>query len=312
MNIYHFQAASVDHPERCEDALVASAREGKALLAAVIDGMGGHQHKNSDGKLITGRDAAQIVRETLEDDLSNLPADIDAAHGGTAEALLLAALDRAQARIVRDLNSDSTLSMSRRVGAVATVALVCENGASVLIAQIGDTRAYIMHGGLLQQVSDDDDNIGYMIDLGVIDEEDGRRVADIIDTYDGVNEPEPDGMMRIGNTRYDIGLAWRWFVDGSRSLGIPPANAVMNALGIEDGEAYPSLVNVAVTPGDILVLCSDGVYKNLTTNEIAALLDEDDPAEAIGNAALARSKDIRNGRSSPDDIAVVVARLGNA
>ena len=103
MKTQEFSRASSEHPDRCEDAVMVFAGgsngESKAPVFAVIDGMGGQQHETAEGKLMTGRDASQMVRDTLIEDLQRLPTDIDGSSGGEAEQKVIAALNRAHERI---------------------------------------------------------------------------------------------------------------------------------------------------------------------------------------------------------------------
>jgi serine/threonine protein phosphatase PrpC len=85
---------------------------------------------------------------------------------------------------------------------------------------------------------------------------------------------------------------------------------VINALGIHADNPIPLTSRIEVTPGDTLLLCSDGLYKNLTESEIVAGLGEGDAsADKLGEAAYERSTTPTNRRSTQDDISVIVVRL---
>jgi serine/threonine protein phosphatase PrpC len=303
--------ASVDHPERCEDAaMVFGGDDDSAPVFAAIDGMGGHQRTLADGRVITGREAALLVRETLIQDLLHLPHDVSAAPGGEAETQVIAALRRAHERVRRELNEDSKYPLNQRVGAVATVVIVCENGARLLTAQVGDTRGYLVSGGELIQLCYDEDNIQYLVDQGTLSEDDGATISQILNSYDGVNEPKVSGTVQIAGSPYELYIAWRWFLVGNTVLKIPAANIVIRTLGVYDETPTPQLSRIETSPGDRLYLCSDGAYKNLPDDEMLTLLnDSDDPAQAIGEAAYARSKTPENRRSTQDDITAVIIDL---
>ncbi|MFN8531511.1 MAG: PP2C family serine/threonine-protein phosphatase [Anaerolineae bacterium] len=314
MTLSEFIRASVEHPERCEDAIMTFANgDGKAPVFAIIDGMGGHQRKVNGDKWITGRDAALSVRETLIEDLLRLPADIDASANGEAERRAVAALQRAHQQITVELNSSNggDLPLHERVGAVATVVIVCENGSRLLVAQVGDTRAYLFSEGELIQLCYDEDNIQYLVERGVLSEEDGARISEILNEYDGVNEPTAEGSVTINGTPYELYLAWRWFLVGNSALNIPPSNVVIHALGVESTQPTPQVSRIEIAAGEKLILCSDGVYKNLSDAELIEFLSRDDlPADAmaqrIGEAAYARSTGTDNRRSTKDDVSAVV------
>lgn len=81
------------------------------------------------------------------------------------------------------------------------------------------------------------------------------------------------------------------------------AHVVMRALGVPRG-AEPDLRCVAVEPGDVFLLCSDGLHGVLTHAEMAELLGSAEPelaAERLVWAALAAG--------SQDNISAVVLRL---
>jgi serine/threonine protein phosphatase PrpC len=303
-----YNQASIDHPERCEDAVLTFPGNGKAPIFAVIDGMGGHQHQNEDGTTVTGREAAQMVRDTLIEDLEHFPTDVDGSPEGEAEKRVIAALNRAHKRVYNELNDAEERPPINRVGAVATVVVICENGARVLAIQVGDTRGYLFSEGELIQLCQDEDNIEFLVRQNILSAEDGARLADIIDAYDGVNEPKVTGSIRIAGQPYELYLAWRWFLVGNSALNIPGANVVINAIGIYPEDPLTQVSRIEISEGDRLFLCSDGIYKNLTESEMENGLSQvsEDTALKLGEAALARSKDENNRRRTPDDISAIV------
>lgn len=314
MKIQEYIQASVDHPERCEDAIMVFSGDGngrpRAPVFAAIDGMGGQQHTTAEGRLVTGREAAEMVRETLIQDLQRLPVDVDASRGGEAEQKVIAALTRAHERVRLELNGEDDYSAAHRVGAVATVAVVCENGARVLTVQVGDTRGYLLTDGELIQLCPDEDNIEYLVRQRLLSGEDAERITDLLNTYNGEDEPDAEGTVTIAGNTYDLYIAWRWFLVGNTVLNIPAANIVINALGIHADKPLPLTSRIEALPGDTLLLCSDGLYKNLAEAEIlAGLAAGDSSAEQLGAAALARSQSAENRRSTRDDISAIVVRL---
>ncbi len=310
MIVYDFQQASTEHPDRCEDAIIVAPGNGKAPVFAVIDGMGGHQHQLADGRTLTGRDASQAIRDVLIEDLEHFAADANADPGGETETRVIAAIGRAHQHVFRDLNSDQGLPLNQRIGAVATVAVVCENGSRVLLAQVGDTRGYVYTDGELIQLMQDEDNIEYLVKQKILSEKDADKVSAILNSYDGVNEPKVDGNITLNGQKYELYLAWRWFLVGNAALNIPAANVVINSLGIHTTDPITQRSRIEVGAGDMLMLCSDGLYKNLTEAEIiAGLGDAIDPAKVLGEAALARSQDKANRRMDPDDISVIVVKF---
>lgn len=305
-----FSRASSEHPDRNEDAILVLVEEtppGSTPVFAMIDGMGGHQRFDDDGTLISGREAAGTIRQVLIEDLAALPRDIDAAPNGAAQAQVTAAIGRAHRELLRGLNGDGALSLSHRVGAVLTVAVVCEDGARLLIAQVGDTRGYLYTGGELIQLCEDEDNIQYLVKGGSLSAADGQRLTELLNQYDGVTEPTIAGVITVQDQPYPAYLAWRWFITGNAALGILPANVVIHAMGIHPADPVPQVSRIEIAPGDTLVMLSDGVYKNLSEAEIiAGLQPSGDRAVFLGEAAYARSQDAGNRRRTIDDVSALV------
>ncbi|MBI1258201.1 MAG: SpoIIE family protein phosphatase [Chloroflexi bacterium] len=311
MKIQEFSRASIEHPDRCEDAVMVfdgnSNGDSKAPVFAVIDGMGGQQHETADGRLMTGRDASQLVRTTLIEDLQRLPPDIDGSANGEAEQKVIAALNRAHERLRLELNNGDEFPAGHRVGAVVTVVVVCENGSRLLTVQVGDTRGYLFTDGELIQLCPDEDNLEYFVRLGLLSAEDSDRIGTVLNTYNGVDEPQAEGTIAINGNPYDLYIAWRWFLVGNTVLNIPPANIVINALGVHDEDPIAQTSRIEIGSGDTLLLCSDGLYKNLAEAEvIEGLAHGEAGADDLGEAAYARSQDSANRRSTQDDISVIL------
>jgi serine/threonine protein phosphatase PrpC len=311
MIVDEFSQASLDHPDRNEDAVLIFKGDGTtAPVFAMIDGMGGHQRETATGQWITGRDAAQMVRTVIIEDLLRLPVDVSAARGDVAETKAIAVLQRAHQRLYTELNGAESHPSSQRVGAVATVAILCENGKRLVIAQVGDTRSYLFSGDELIQLVEDEDNVAYMIKQGALSEEDGQRITQILNTFDGIHEPEVSGTVMLNGQPYEMYHVWRWFLAGNESLGIPGANIVIKSLGVHSDDPNPQTSRMEVAPGDVLWMCSDGIYKNLTEAEMIQHLKASAKNAIIaGEAAVARSGDSFNRRSTKDDASAIYVRF---
>lgn len=87
----------------------------------------------------------------------------------------------------------------------------------------------------------------------------------------------------------------------------PQAHVVTRAIGAADAVAV-AIAETPFAPGDLLLLCSDGLTRCLAETAIAALL-----AEAVGPDAACRAlieAALRQG--APDNVSVVVVRAGEA
>jgi len=128
-----------------EDALLI-----EPPLYAVADGMGGHR-------------AGEIAsREALTALLANAPREIDA---------------KALARAVRAANRAVIASAAKsrtRTGMGTTLTAAMVDGTHVLVAHVGDSRAYLLHDGRLTRITEDHSMVADLVRQGSITEEDAR------------------------------------------------------------------------------------------------------------------------------------------
>jgi serine/threonine protein phosphatase PrpC len=128
-----------------EDALLI-----EPPLYAVADGMGGHR-------------AGEVAsREALTALLANAPREADA---------------KALARAVRAANRAVIASADKsrtRTGMGTTLTAAMVDGTHVLVAQVGDSRAYLLHEGVLTKITDDHSMVADLVRQGAITEEDAR------------------------------------------------------------------------------------------------------------------------------------------
>ncbi len=119
-------------------------------LYVVADGLGGHE---------AGEVASAIAVETLRD---NAPRRADA---------------NALARAVRTANTAVIRAAKEGIGrsgmgTTMTAALV--DGGHLVLAHVGDSRAYLLHGSELQQLTDDHSMVADMMRRGQLSEADAR------------------------------------------------------------------------------------------------------------------------------------------
>ncbi len=128
-----------------EDSVVASPP-----LFVVADGLGGHE---------AGEVASSIAVETLRD---TAPKRADAKALGRA----VRAANREVIRAAREGFGKSGM------GTTITAAVV--EGGHIAVAHVGDSRAYLLHGGVLQRVTADHSMVADMVRRGQITEEESR------------------------------------------------------------------------------------------------------------------------------------------
>jgi PPM family protein phosphatase len=208
-------------------------------LFAIADGMGGARA----GEIAAGI-AASALREGRDDVID--------------EASLQAIVEEANRRVwEHSLADPSTAGM----GTTVTVALVDAGAAQIVFGHVGDSRAYRLRGGRLEQVTTDHSLVAELVQSGVLTPEEAERH--------------------------------------------PQRSAITRAVGTESAIEV-DVFTVPAEPGDLVLLCSDGLTDMLSEEEIAsALVDaERDPARAAGALVAAA-----NAAGGEDNITVVLFEL---
>lgn len=148
----------LDHGEAVVGATLRRLDVGsRGVLLAVSDGMGGAR----DGAL-----AAKISIETLVRVLQETPAEVPA-----REALERAARDAH--REVWETSSRAGQQGHTRMGATLTALLVRDG--NVAIAQVGDSRAYLIRQGRMTRLTNDQSIVQSLIDKGLMKPEDAEH-----------------------------------------------------------------------------------------------------------------------------------------
>jgi serine/threonine protein phosphatase PrpC len=81
------------------------------------------------------------------------------------------------------------------------------------------------------------------------------------------------------------------------------SHVVTRAVGAME-QASIDLTDVALAPGDVLILCSDGLTKCVPETEIAALIQ----SEPSSGKACRRLIDAAIARGAPDNVSVILVR----
>lgn len=266
------------HLERNEDWYWSAAN---GVAHAVIDGMGSAR-RVVDGKEIGGEHASRMIGKVFDERLQNLPYDLSIQ---AARELLSVAVDEAGKRVFRDVNASGQIppeqipegktSMDVMAAAVMTATIFCEGGRRAVISQNGDTRGYLYSGGELVLLTEDQDAVQMDLDEGRLTPEEMVAIQEEMDNFDGRDigtlSPQARGY-----------FARRHLASGQ--------------LGDSDIPPPPAFLTIKLRPGDMLLLCSDGVYANLSTPEIAASMEAIDPAATLVDRGDARSGE----RTLPD------------
>ena len=207
------------------------AKEGQGLWA-VADGMGGHEG---------GEWASAKLIEKLDE--IEAGGDLDAAAERVAEAIR-----RANRAILHEAGR-----RRRQMGSTIVTLLVQDQRYAVL--WVGDSRAYLLRGGELRQLSRDHSQVQEMVERGILSAQD--------------------------------------------AVGHPMGHILSRAVGVRE-EVQIDKVTGDVQPGDIFLLCSDGLHGYVPEQEIARLLARGSPEEAPDELV-----ELTLANGAPDNVTVV-------
>jgi protein phosphatase len=224
-----------------EDYFRADPELGLFVLA---DGMGG---------AAAGETASRLAVETVMERL--------AASGRRDSQALLEAVEEANRRVVEAAQRDNTLE-----GMGTTLVVALESGDEIVIASVGDSRAYLCDGGGLRAVTRDQ----------------------------------------------------TWINDVGRPLGLDEeslkSHPMRHVLTMAIGSAGPLSVNYyqeRFGPGQLLLLCSDGLHGVVETRDIERIL-RDGGADGSLEAKVARLIEAARQAGGPDNITAILLRKASA
>jgi PPM family protein phosphatase len=229
------QHAAVTDPgrrrRRNEDAYVV-----QPPLFAVADGMGGAQAGE-----IASRIAAAVLRDSGAD-------------GG--EDAVVTLIQEANRRVYEAAASDDARA---GMGTTMTAALVDQG--RVRIGHVGDSRAYRVRDGFLEQLTEDHSLVAELVRSGKLSPEE----ADV--------HPQRSVITRV--------------------LGTDP-------------EVDVDTFEIEARPGDVFMLCSDGLTSMVDDGTILAVLEEKDSLQRAARALV----DAANRGGGEDNITVILFELG--
>ena len=236
-----------------------SFSDGENKVNVVIDGMGGHEG---------GSEAANVIGRALSD-------KIDGIDLNQSEDVLV----REIKRIVSEIQQEVIKRVPYNGGAAVTFSITKPNGV-VIIASMGDTRAYVIkkEGTIYPATIDNESGYG-----ATSVEEVGRKRGTEAQQLDNYDKESNDRALNDKFKRRNI--VDNVFVSNERN--------VIN----------PGITILKLNEGDNLILTSDGVHDNLTLLEIRDAFVKGG-AEGLLNTAVERSKNYSHVRNKPDDISV--------
>jgi serine/threonine protein phosphatase PrpC len=213
----------------------------RAPIFVVADGMGGAQ---------AGEVASKAAADAFDRDLPEVP----------PERFLRETIEAANRRIHELAHADASRA---GMGTTITAAIVDAQTEEVAIGHVGDSRAYRLRRGKLEQLTRDHSLVEEM-----------RRKGQITD---------------------------------AQAEDHPQRSIITRALGPEP-EVEVDLQTVPAAPGDVFLLCSDGLTTMVGEERIAAVLASADSMRDAVRALV----DEANGAGGRDNITALAFRLGDA
>jgi len=125
----------------------------RGVLLALSDGMGGHA---------AGEVASALVLDALRASLAG------ASESEPVEATVTTAIDSANAEVRRNAAEDG----KRGMGATLTAVLL--QAAEAFVVEVGDSRAYLLRGDSLQQLTRDQTLVQLLVESGALSAEEAR------------------------------------------------------------------------------------------------------------------------------------------
>lgn len=222
-------------------------------LFVVSDGMGGEAH----GEVASALAVETIVKHCMDGDANpatSLYGDPQPGLGDKARRLA-SAVHLANRKIFQSAEEHPE---QHGMGATLTAAWIDDGKLS--IAHVGDSRAYLLRSGTLQQLTNDHSLVAEQVRRGILT----------------AAEADQSEMQSV----------------------------LLRALGTHEQVDVEAQEN-ALFPGDILLLCSDGLTRMVTEPEIAGTLQ----VETSPQRAAEKLIELANDNGGQDNITVVVVRL---
>ncbi len=209
--------------------------DGRSAVLALGDGMGGHS-----GGFEAADAAVTAAMDVLAGDGT-----------GDAPAMLRRAVEKA---------NESVMSVRQTIGGNpgTTLVLAVITGAHASVANVGDSRGYLIRGATATQVTEDHSWAAGQVRAGALSAEEARHH--------------------------------------------PRRNLIERAVLGDAVEA--DVFEIDALPGDVLLLCSDGLWEPLADAALAALIAAADPL----GVALTRACDAAIAGGGTDNVTIVAAR----
>ena len=267
-----------------------SAYAGPHLLV-VADGMGGH----------AGGDIASSVA------LAHLaPLDDEAVNADEAPEAMELALEAAHEELL-----DRVAENPQLAGLGTTITALLRSGDRLVLGHIGDSRAYLLRGGQLEQVTTDHTFVQYLVETGKLAPESAERHPQRSLLLRVLGDVELTGGMDISARKAEVGDRWLLCSDGLSSVVSLPTLTKTLASTPDLGDCADALVELALRgggPDNVTCVVADVIDPDAATKPPstavqvvgAAAVDRDRPTRGGGGAA-GRAAGLGQEQTSTDD-----------
>jgi serine/threonine protein phosphatase PrpC len=212
------------------------------MLLAVADGMGGHR---------SGEVASRTCVENLSKAIMKALSNGQAAESDHRKALV-ESVEQTN-RVIYEMSGQNP----QYEGMGTTLTAVLLIGTRALIAQVGDSRAYLLRGKTMTQLTRD---------------------------------------QTVGNSLLEL--------QPNAVINENLSSMLSQAVGIED-HVEVAVTNTDLEPGDILLLCSDGLTKTVKNDEVSQIGQHHAGIRAKAETLIARA----NENGGPDNVTVVMSEV---
>jgi protein phosphatase len=220
--------------------------EGTPALLVVADGVGGAASGEIASLMATDTILIEMRRRHERDMLRTLAAAEESMRQAVAAA--------------NHVIYTYAATHQHHYGMATTTTFVLVYDTTLLVAQVGDSRAYLVRDGVARQLTKDQSLVQRLVDAGELTEDQAA----------------------ISDRR----------------------NIILQALGSEP-MVYPDFYRETPEPGDILILCSDGLSNHVPAADIADVTTRAHDVAALADALV----ELANDRGGHDNITVVAARF---
>lgn len=295
--------ASVDHPARNEDAIFQLPEKN---AAGVFDGVSGADR---------GELASVLARDYVANELDKLPNTISVFELEQKMAEILHGADQVVQQEAKRLQVVAQTT-------VATVKEVMENGQRwAVIGHAGDSRVYkIRTDGKIEQLTLDDGITRFILNIDQEKNEakkfkkielarkiqekcnQAKSMKDLAKTKPVLAKEEREKIETINRRSGAQGVEKR----SDLELLFGRRNIINNGLGMPDG-VKPRITTVQLGEGESLLLATDGLFDNVSSDQIEQRLKKGGARELVTLAKTA-SIDDKNWLAKRDDISVAIMK----